>query len=65
MVENNLTWTYFPEDDAWECGLCGLYWIICNDHTPKENGINFCPQCGIKIKRFINEGRRGVICPNT
>ena len=58
MAENNLAWIYNEIDDAWECGLCGLYWQLSNDHTPKENGINFCPKCGVKIKCFVREGRQ-------
>ena len=58
IAENNPTWAYptwlYNEiDDAWECKSCGLYWQLSNDDTPKQNGINFCPKCGIKIGAFV------------
>ena len=52
MDENN-TWTYNKFNDAWECGACGLYFILTNDDNPKDNEINYCPKCGIKIERFV------------
>ena len=34
-------------DTSWE-GTCGAKWTI--EHgTPKENVVNFCPQCGGKL----------------
>ena len=50
-------WIYNDYDNAWVCQLCGFYWHIINDHTPKENGVNFCPKCGVKVKGFISERR--------
>jgi len=45
------TWTYDKNDDAWACQSCDLYWQLISG-TPQENGVKFCPQCGIPIGTF-------------
>ena len=34
---------------AWS-GTCGIWWS-CEFETPKENGMNFCPRCGRRLKQ--------------
>jgi len=31
-------------------GSCGVRWE-CDYETPKENGMNFCPRCGKRLKQ--------------
>ena len=35
-------------DTAWVCSVCGEPWTLI-DGTPKENNMNFCPNCGAKM----------------
>ena len=36
-------------DTAWVCSVCGEPWTLI-DGTPKENNMNFCPNCGAKME---------------
>ena len=29
---------------------CGIHWCL-EDGTPKDNGMNFCPRCGKRLKQ--------------
>lgn len=44
-------WTHDAgtDDNAWE-GTCGVLWELI-EGTPKENEINFCPQCGKRVEQ--------------
>lgn len=49
--ETEETCTYLKWDDdsnAWECSECGEVWML-NADSPKENNMNYCPNCGKKI----------------
>ena len=35
-------------DTAWVCSVCGEPWTLI-DGTPKENNMNYCPNCGAKM----------------
>ncbi len=37
------------EDSAW-AGDCGVLWE-CPSGTPVENGMNYCPRCGERLKQ--------------
>ena len=39
---NQITWT------TYECSNCGVLWSW--DGTQKENGMNFCPNCGADMR---------------
>jgi len=47
------------ESNAWECSNCKLLWQLTVG-TPKENNMNYCPQCGAKIIEEIEY----VYCTN-
>ena len=36
-------------DGVWS-GRCGVKWN-CEYETPKDNGMNFCPCCGKRLKQ--------------
>jgi hypothetical protein len=38
------------DDDAntWECSSCRHWWTL-NSGKPEDNGMNYCPRCGLKI----------------
>ena len=37
-------------DESYECSECKVLWTF-PDGTPEENGANFCPRCGARMKR--------------
>lgn len=41
---------------AWR-GTCGIWWS-CEFETPKDNGMNFCPRCGKRLKQKGGENER-------
>ena len=43
-----VTTPYTDYDDAWECSACGCLWTFI-EGTPKDNGANYCPNCGAKM----------------
>ena len=36
-------------DEYYECSNCGEPWVLTAG-TPKDNNMNFCPNCGAKMK---------------
>lgn len=36
-------------DGVWR-GKCGICWS-CEFETPKDNGMNYCPMCGKRLKQ--------------
>lgn len=45
-------WLYKPneyDDDTYECSQCGEPWTLI-EGTPKENNMNFCPNCGAEMR---------------
>lgn len=51
------TCTYIRWDDdcnTWECNKCGEPWTLL-DGGPKENNMNFCPNCGRKLVEKAGE----------
>jgi hypothetical protein len=42
------TLIYDEQYDNWECAKCDMVWHFDAD-GPKENKINYCPECGRKI----------------
>lgn len=48
-------WTIFDEEsNTYECTICGEPWTLI-EGTPKENYMNFCPNCGAKMKGADDE----------
>lgn len=41
----------FEIEGFWR-GDCGICWDL-EDGTPKENGMNFCPRCGKRLKQKV------------
>lgn len=37
------------DDYAWVCTVCGEPWVL-NAGTPSENNMNYCPNCGARMK---------------
>jgi hypothetical protein len=48
MKDEKCDWKYDDIDDFYQ-GSCGVTWSLC-EGTLEENKMNFCPQCGKKIK---------------
>lgn len=43
-------WTPYDEDSGcYECSHCMTHFYI-SDGTPKENGYDFCPRCGVRME---------------
>ena len=41
-------WVPTDSDDTWECLVCGSLWTFI-EGTPKDNGANYCPNCGASM----------------
>ena len=41
-------------DEYYECSNCGEPWVLTAG-TPKDNNMNFCPNCGAKMKGGAEE----------
>lgn len=44
-------WMYKPNEydgNTYECSRCGEPWTLI-EGTPKENNMNYCPNCGAKL----------------
>lgn len=39
---------YSAYDDSYRCSACGEVWEFI-EGTPKDNGANYCPNCGAKM----------------
>lgn len=39
---------YSDYDDSYKCSACGEVWEFI-EGTPKDNGANYCPNCGAKM----------------
>lgn len=44
-IEENDPWTL---DSIWKCSNCGEPFILI-EGTPKQNGYNYCPNCGAEM----------------
>ena len=47
-------WEEISEYNGWgdthyRCSVCGEEWYL-EDGTPKQNNMNFCPQCGADMR---------------
>ena len=45
-------WLHKPneyDDDTYECSRCGEPWTLI-EGTPKENNMNYCPNCGADMR---------------
>jgi len=42
------------EYNAWECSNCDEIWCL-TEGNPKDNSMNYCPQCGARIVGFIEK----------
>ena len=40
----------YNRDTYYDCSVCGNSWTTI-EGTPWENGMNFCPNCGAKMKK--------------
>ncbi len=52
---NRKTCTYIQQNDdynTWECSQCKCDWCI-EEGTPKDNNMNYCPECGARIKNIV------------
>ena len=48
MSDNATTLVYDEYNNCWECAKCPMAWQFIAD-GPKENKMNYCPECGRKI----------------
>ena len=46
--KSKCSFTYDNEDNTWKCSKCDLVWQF-GDGNPKDNNMNYCPQCGRRI----------------
>lgn len=42
-------------DDYYECSNCGEPWVLTAG-TPKDNNMNFCPNCGADMRKGETNG---------
>lgn len=52
---NKNTCTYKQTEidyNSWECSNCKCEWCL-NEGNPKENNVNYCPECGARVENFI------------
>ena len=52
-------WKEISEYNGWgdthyRCSVCGEEWFL-EDGTPKQNNMNFCPQCGADMRGDKND----------
>ena len=53
-VVNKNTCTYKQTEvdyNSWSCSNCKCEWCM-EDGTPKDNNLNYCPECGARITEF-------------
>lgn len=51
--ENICTYKQIEEDyNIWSCSNCECAWRI-EEGTPANNNVNYCPECGARIKEII------------
>ena len=43
------------DSGTWECSECGEVWML-NEGNPKENNMNYCPQCGARMCEETEHG---------
>ena len=53
-IEERKSGKWEETDDGWDgtyyvCSECGCPWTLI-DGTPKDNGMNFCPNCGADMR---------------
>ena len=58
-IEERKSGKWEETDDGWDgtyyvCSECGCPWTLI-DGTPKDNGMNFCPNCGADMRGGNNE----------
>lgn len=49
------TCTYEQTDidyNSWTCSKCKCDWCL-DEGNPKDNNLNYCPECGARIENFI------------
>ena len=49
------TLTYNEDQNCWECAKCDMAWSFEYD-GPRENKMNYCPECGRKIVELKGDG---------
>ena len=42
------------DDSTWICSVCHEPWVLI-DGTPKDNNMNYCPNCGALMKEAEHE----------
>lgn len=47
-------WTRGTIDDIWTASCGGGVWVVY-EGTPAENGMRFCPFCGLKLKETASQ----------
>ena len=49
IVQSEGEWIENEHDFYYTCSVCDFDWTII-EGTPSENNMNFCPNCGSKMK---------------
>lgn len=47
-------WPDHEESSIWQ-SQCGLIWVLANGASPKENQVNYCPNCGKELVEVLEE----------
>ena len=50
-IDLNDKWGF---EGTFKCSACGELWSLI-DGTPQDNGMNFCPNCGARMKGADDE----------
>lgn len=49
-IEKTCTYDLWDEEsNTYKCSNCEELWTL-NSDSPKENNMNYCPNCGLRIK---------------
>lgn len=53
VTRDTCTYEQIEEDyNVWNCSKCKCDWCL-EEGTPKDNNMNYCPECGAIIKEII------------
>lgn len=53
VTRDTCTYEQIEEDyNVWHCNKCKCDWCL-EEGTPKDNNMNYCPECGARIKEII------------
>ena len=60
-MSDKCAWIHYDEDDNVWVSECGLEWVFPEPLSPQENGMNFCPGCGLPLKSLGSRRRNRLL----